>query len=125
MQRLASGVFLLTRTVADGLRLYLTALLIQYVGFSMEVSIVAVGVVTIFYTYLGGMKAVLWTDVIQVAIKISGAAYAAWYAVHLLPGGWDYFLERGSELGRFQALRTSFAWTTRTTFGSASSAARS
>ena len=110
VQRLASGVFLLTRTVADGLRLYLTALLIQYVGFGVELSIIAVGVVTIFYTYLGGMKAVLWTDVIQFTIKIVGAAYAAWYALHLLPGGWDYFLGRGTELGRFHAVNTSFAW---------------
>src|SRR5215204_5786600 len=47
VQRVASGLFLVTRTVADGLRIFLTALLLQYVGWSVEVSIAAVGVVTI------------------------------------------------------------------------------
>src|SRR5215210_6023834 len=67
VQRVASGLFLVTRTVADGLRIFLTALLLQYVGISVEQAIVLVGVVTIVYKYLGGMKAVLWTDLIQFA----------------------------------------------------------
>src|SRR6516162_1903523 len=62
VQRVASGLFLVTRTVADGLRLYLTALLLSCVGWSMEFAILVVGGITIVYTYLGGMKAVIWTD---------------------------------------------------------------
>src|SRR5215213_7222276 len=61
VQRVASGLFLLTRTVADGLRIFLTALLLSCVGWSMEAAILIVGVITIVYTYLGGMKAVIWT----------------------------------------------------------------
>lgn len=72
MQRVASGLFLLTRTVADGLRIFLTALLLQFVLGGIAPSIIVVGVVTIVYTYLGGMKAVIWTDLIQFVIKISG-----------------------------------------------------
>lgn len=108
VQRVASGLFLLTRTIADGLRIYLTALLLQYIGWGVGASILVVGVVTIVYTYLGGMKAVLWTDVIQFAVKIAGAAFAAFYVITLLPGGWSAYLDQGQALGRFQWVDTGF-----------------
>jgi solute:Na+ symporter, SSS family len=101
VQRVASGIFLATRTVADGLRLYLTALVMQYVGLSIEAAVIVVGVVTIGYTYLGGMKAVLWTDVIQFVIKIAGAALAGVFVILLLPGGWGQFVEAGVQAGKF------------------------
>ncbi len=50
------------------------------------------GVVTIVYTYLGGMKAVIWTDLIQFVIKIAGAVAGRVFILALLPGGWDEFL---------------------------------
>ena len=65
-RRTASVLFLITRSLADGLRLFLAALVLQQLtGWSISGSIVVVGVVTVVYTYLGGMKAVIWTDVIQ------------------------------------------------------------
>src|SRR5437764_10945726 len=61
VQRTASGLFLITRTIVDGLRLCLTALLLQqFTGWDVRVSILALGVVTLVYTYLGGMEAVIW-----------------------------------------------------------------
>jgi SSS family solute:Na+ symporter len=108
VQRVASGIFLLTRTVADGLRLYLTALVMQYVGWGIEWAIVAVGVVTILYTYLGGMKAVLWTDLIQFCIKIAGAALAFVFVIKLLPGGWDEYVSVGDAAGKFRWLDAEF-----------------
>lgn len=101
VQRVASGLFLLTRTVADGLRLYLTALLMQYVGIGIEAAIILTGLVTIVYTYLGGMKAVLWTDLIQFVIKIAGAALAGAFVIALLPGGWHQFLDVGTANQKF------------------------
>src|SRR5262245_7642897 len=60
VQRTASGVFLVTRTLVDGLRLCLTALLLQqFTGWNIYVSILVLGAVTILYTYLGGMEAVI------------------------------------------------------------------
>src|SRR5262249_52180525 len=74
VQRTASATFLLTRTVADGLRLYLAALLLgQVTGWDIAWSILAIGAATMLYTYLGGMQAVIWTDLIQFAIYLSGA----------------------------------------------------
>jgi SSS family transporter len=101
VQRAASGLFLATRTIADGLRLFLTALLLQYAGWGIEASILAVGVVTIIYTFLGGMKAVIWTDLVQFLIKIAGAALAGVFALILLPGGIGEYLRIGSEAGKF------------------------
>jgi solute:Na+ symporter, SSS family len=112
VQRCASGLFLVTRTVADGLRLYLTALLLQYVGWGVGPAIVVVGVVTIAYTYLGGMKAVIWTDLVQFLIKIAGAALAGVFVLYLLPGGWSEYVAVGEAAGKFQAIDPVFRPTT-------------
>lgn len=101
VQRVASGLFLITRTIADGLRLFLTALVIQYVGIGIEPAILLVGIVTIIYTFLGGMKAVLWTDLIQFIIKIAGAAIAGIVVLSSLPGGWNQYVEIGSANHKF------------------------
>ncbi|MBN9122583.1 MAG: sodium/solute symporter [Planctomycetes bacterium] len=106
VQRVASGLFLLTRTVADGLRIFLTALLLQFVLGGVGPAIVVVGVVTIVYTYLGGMKAVIWTDLIQFVIKIAGAVLAGVFVLQLLPGGWDQFLAEGGAAGKFKLVDT-------------------
>jgi len=108
VQRVASGLFLATRTVADGLRIFLTALLLQYVGWGVGPAILVVGVVTIVYTYLGGMKAVIWTDLVQFLIKITGAALAGAFVLYLLPGGWDAFVAQGEAAGKFKLLDLGF-----------------
>jgi SSS family transporter len=112
VQRVASGLFLATRTVADGLRLFLTALLLQYVGWGVEPAILVVGVVTIVYTYLGGMKAVIWTDLVQFLIKVSGAVLAGVFVLWLLPGGLDEYLRIGEAAGKFKLIDTAFEPTT-------------
>lgn len=109
VQRVASGLFLVTRTVADGLRLFLTALVVQYVGLGdVETAVVVVGVVTIVYTYLGGMKAVLWTDLVQFVIKLGGAALAFAFILGKLPDGWDGFLAGGAAAGKFRLIDTTW-----------------
>src|SRR5262245_22041038 len=110
VQRVASGLFLVTRTVADGLRVFLTALLLQYVLGGVGPAILVVGVVTIVYTYLGGMKAVIWTDLIQFLIKIAGAVLAGVFVLRLLPGGWDQFVADGEAAGRFRLFVTDSAF---------------
>lgn len=102
VQRLASALFLTTRTVADGLRLFLTGLLLQqFTGLSIEVSIIVMGVTTVFYTYLGGMQAVIWTDLIQFAIYVLGAVIAGFCIVGLLPGGFGEVIDIGIAADKF------------------------
>jgi SSS family transporter len=103
VQRTASGLFLVTRTIVDGLRLCLTALLLQqFTGWNISLSILALGFVTLIYTYLGGMEAVIWTDLVQFVIYVGGALVAGWFILDMLPGGVSEFVRLGQEAGKFQ-----------------------
>jgi SSS family transporter len=109
VQRTASAIFLLTRAIADGLRLYLAALLLeQFTGWSTPASILVIGAATMFYTYLGGMQAVIWTDLIQFAIYLTGAVLAAFFILGRIEGGWPGFLAVGEAHHKFTLLDFSF-----------------
>ncbi len=103
VQRTASALFLLTRTVADGLRLYLAGLLLHScTRWDIELSVLAMAAVTLAYTFFGGMKAVIWTDVIQFLLKVGGGVVALLVIVALLPDGWQTFTEVGEGAGKFR-----------------------
>lgn len=105
VQRAASGLFLITRTIADGLRLYLTAILLQlFTGWDGGVSLVVMGVAMIIFTYLGGMQAVVWTDLVQFLIYILGAVVAAGFIWMHLPGGVQEYLTVGEAAGKFRLI---------------------
>lgn len=89
----ASVLFIVTRSLADGLRLYLTAIPLTFItGLDMATSTIVVGIATIVYTFFGGMKAVVWTDFIQFAIYMAGGILAAGLIVGKLPGGFAELL---------------------------------
>jgi SSS family transporter len=103
VQRTASAIFLLTRVAADGLRLYLAALLLeQFTGWGTPISILVIGAATMLYTYLGGMQAVIWTDLIQFAIYITGALLAGYFILANVHGGWAGFVAAGDAADKFQ-----------------------
>jgi solute:Na+ symporter, SSS family len=105
VQRTASGVFLITRTIVDGLRLCLTALLIQqFTGWDISISILALGAVTLVYTYLGGIEAVIWTDLVQFIIYVGGALVAGAFILHYLPGGFAEFVEVNQNADKFKLI---------------------
>ena len=113
----ASLVFLVTRTLADGLRLFLAAkFLEQITGWPIGGAILAVGLTTIVYTYLGGMKAVIWTDVIQFTIYITGALIALLILVRMLPGGMDELTSRAEAAHKFHMFNFSLSLTQPFTF---------
>lgn len=110
VQRTASGLFLLTRAIADGLRLYLASLLLQqFTGWDSRASVLAIGMATMVYTYLGGIQAVIWTDAIQFVIYIIGAVAAGVCILRLLPGGVDEFLTVARDNHKFVLLDFSLA----------------
>jgi SSS family transporter len=107
VQRVASATFIVTRTIADGLRLFLTALLLrQFTGWDMTMSVLVMGSATIVYTYLGGMQAVIWTDLIQFVIYIVGAIVAALFIINAVPGGFEAVRSIGEGAGKFQIIDT-------------------
>ncbi len=87
-RRAASAVFLLTRALATAVRLFAGAIPLAVItGWSYPASILAVGVATVVYTYVGGLRAVVWVDVLQWSIYMVAGAAALAAAIHLAPGG--------------------------------------
>ncbi|MCA1684993.1 MAG: sodium/solute symporter, partial [Planctomycetia bacterium] len=90
----------------------------QLTGWPIESSIVIVGSVTVVYTYLGGMKAVIWTDVIQFSIYILGALVSLAILAGKLPGGWGELWQKGNAAGKFRMFDFTFDLTREYTFWS-------
>lgn len=89
VKNFSAFLFQISRTLADGVRLFATALVLSVVTeMSVTWTIAIIGVVTIFYTFYGGMTAVVWNDAIQLMIYIGGALLAFWLILDKVPGGW-------------------------------------
>jgi len=99
---LSAGLFLVTRSLADGIRLFATALVIGVVtGVPTTWATLVVGAVMIVYTVRGGAAAVIWTDVVQMFVYVAGAAAVAWQLLALIPGGWGEVARAGTAAGKF------------------------
>ena len=117
VKRAAASLFLVTRSIADGIRLFLTAIvLVALTGWADPVSILIIGVVTIAYTYLGGMAAVIWTDAIQLIVYLVGAVVAALVLLGKIPGGWNEVVSVGTELHKFDLFDFTFSLSRSYTF---------
>lgn len=105
LRRLTSAIFMITRLLADSVRLFATAIpLALLTGWSYEVSIAAIGALTVVYTYLGGIRAVVWVDALQMGLYLFGAAIAAWILHGVLPGGWAGALATAAEAGKLRVV---------------------
>jgi SSS family transporter len=108
-RKLASATFLVTRTLGDGLRLFLAALALEVgTGFAFEYAVLAVGGATALYTVFGGMRSIVWNDCVQLAIYVIGGIGLCALAVGQLPGGWGELMEFGRSTGRFEVFDPSF-----------------
>ena len=86
-RRTASGVFLLTRALADCVRIFATAIPLAIIThWSLPAGIVAIGFVTLVYTWVGGLRAVVWVDVIQLGVYLLGGIATLIVATHLAGG---------------------------------------
>jgi solute:Na+ symporter, SSS family len=89
LRKTASSVFIVTRVLASGVRLFATAIPVHIItGLSYPASILLIGGFTLAYTYLGGLKAVVAMDVVQMFIYLLGAAASMVLILYHLPGGW-------------------------------------
>lgn len=72
-RRVASGLFLITRSLADAVRVFATAIPLAIIThWSLPAGILATGVITLAYTWFGGIRAVVWTDILQLGVYILG-----------------------------------------------------
>ena len=86
-RRLTSTVFLVTRFLGDAVRVFASAIPLALVaGWSIPVSIVVMGLVTMIYTWFGGFKAVVWTDVLQLTVYLAGGVGALLVALSMAGG---------------------------------------
>jgi SSS family transporter len=107
----AALLFVVTRSLADGLRLFLSALVLQEMtGIPMAWAVVALGAATIVYTYFGGIRAVLWTDLAQFVIYVGGALIAFALILARLPGGWRQMIALADAAGKLRMLDLSLDW---------------
>ncbi len=89
---LISFVFQISRSVATGVMVYTMALILQAtVGIDFWISILLIGIITLIYSFQGGMKAVIWGDVIQMVILFLGIIICLFYGISAL-GGFENFL---------------------------------
>ncbi len=102
VKNLSAIIFLLTRSLADGIRLFATALVINVVTqIDISLIIVVLGVVMIIYTMRGGVSAVIWTDVVQLFVYIAGALVVVYGLLSQIHGGWSAVIETGRDAGKF------------------------
>jgi solute:Na+ symporter, SSS family len=90
LRKFTSSVFIITRVLASGVRLFATAIPVHIItGLDYTTSIFIIGIFTLIYTYLGGLKAVVAMDVVQLFIYLCGAAASMMIILNHLPNGWS------------------------------------
>ncbi len=126
LRSLTAGLFLITRAAAEGVRVFAVAIVVRIALGSLLsgvhgatadiISIAIVTALTLIYTFEGGMTAVIWTDVVQMAIYVGGTLIGFFTLLHLVPGGWTTISEVGHHAGKFRIFDYSLDFTRAYTF---------
>jgi solute:Na+ symporter, SSS family len=113
-RRFTSVVFLVTRAMADAVRVFATAIPVSLIlgdavprAWSMPLSVLVLGLLTVLYTYRGGMRAVVWTELVQAGVYVLGGISALVLIGSGLPGGWGGILDSAGEAGKLTLLNFS------------------
>ena len=103
LRSVTAGLFLLTRAAAEGVRVYAVSIVIAIALGTGEIkSIAIITLLTLIYTFEGGLAAVIWTDVIQTIIYVGGTLVGVATLLHLVPGGWSAIHSLAAGAGKFQ-----------------------
>jgi SSS family transporter len=118
LRSLTAGLFLITRAAAEGVRVFavaivvgiaLSSLLAGMDDFGRDVSAIAiVSLLTLIYTFEGGLAAVIWTDVVQLIIYLGGTLVGFFTILRLVPGGWSTIQSVGGAAAKFRVF--DFSW---------------
>jgi SSS family transporter len=103
LHKVTAGLFLLTRAAAEGVRVFAVSIVVGIaIGTGDVLSIGIISALTLLYTFEGGMAAVIWTDVVQMAIYIGGTFVAIYTLGAHVPGGWRQIHEVAAAAGKFR-----------------------
>jgi SSS family transporter len=116
-RRFASIVFMVTRAFADSVRVFATAIPIALIlgpsvpqQYVMPVAILVLGALTLIYTYHGGMRAVVWTDVLQTSVYLLGGLSAVYLLGKGVSGGWSAILSQAHQAGKLKVIDVYFGF---------------
>ena len=110
-RRVTSVVFLVTRFLGDGVRIFAGAVPLALVtGWNIPAAIVVMGGATLLYTWFGGLKAVVWADVLQLAVYVAGGIAALWVAL-AIGGGVAPVLARAAQAGKLAIINPALSLT--------------
>ncbi|MGH9721995.1 MAG: sodium:solute symporter [Bryobacteraceae bacterium] len=110
LRRVTACTFLVTRSLAEGVRVFAISIVISIIlGTGEILSIVVIVCLTLFYTFEGGMTAVIWTDVVQMVIYVGGALFSLVVILGMIPGGWDHVVAVAGPASKFKIFDFDFA----------------
>jgi SSS family transporter len=123
LHKVTAGLFLLTRAAAEGVRVFAVSIVVGIaIGTRDVLSIAIISALTLLYTFEGGMAAVIWTDVVQMAIYLAGTLVAVWSlgqhvgADRSVIAGWHTIHTVASAAGKFHMFHFALNLTTTYTF---------
>jgi SSS family transporter len=117
LHKVTAGLFLLTRAAAEGVRVFAVSIVVGIaIGTGDLLSIALITVLTLLYTFEGGLAAVIWTDVVQMAIYVGGTVVALITLGNHVPGGWSTIHTIAGAAGKFHWLNFTLNLTTAYTF---------
>jgi SSS family solute:Na+ symporter len=117
VRKVTAGIFLITRSLAEGVRVFAISIVIGIILHTGGLtSIVVIVCLTLFYTFEGGMTAVIWTDVLQMFMYVLGAGVSLAVLAGQLPGGLGAAIHTAAAAGKFRVFDFSWSWNTPYTF---------
>lgn len=105
----ASIIFMFTRTAADGVRLFATAIPLKLMlNIDYQLAILIIGIVTLIYTSFGGMRGIIWVDMVQMLVYLGGALISGIILLQLIPNGLNGFISVGLASNKFSLFNLGF-----------------
>src|SRR5215471_4317426 len=109
LHRVTAAIFLLLRSAAEGVRVWAVSIVV-FTAWQIS-DVAAVGIImvlTLIYTFEGGLAAVIWTDVVQMVIYVGGTIIGFVTLTHLIPGGWGAIHAAAASAGKLRVFDFSF-----------------
>ena len=117
LHKITAGLFLLTRAAAEGVRVFAVSIVVAIaIGTGDVLSIAIISALTLLYTFEGGLAAVIWTDVVQMAIYVGGTLVALLTLGHHVAGGWPAIVHTAGAAHKFTMLNFALNLTQSYTF---------